>query len=119
MDIPAFRFMIRQITFVCCLLTSVPLTADDWPQFLGAHRNGISHEKGLLDTWPAGGPKEVWRVPGGVGMAGLAISRGHVLTLVQKDGRQLLIALDAASGQPQWQTDLAPEYKNQQGHGPR
>ena len=40
----------------------------EWPQFLGPQRNGISSETGLLDKWPATGPKEVWRVTGGVGM---------------------------------------------------
>src|SRR5439155_15021162 len=68
---------------------------------------------------PEGGPKEAWRAAGGVGMSGLAISRGRVVTLVQKDGKQWLIALDAQSGKPQWETPLAAEYKNQQGDGPR
>ncbi len=92
---------------------------DDWPQFLGPHRTGVSGEQGLLDKWPNGGPKEVWRASGGVGMSGLAISRGRLVTLVQKEGKQWAIALDAKSGQLQWQTPLADEYKNQQGNGPR
>ena len=44
----------------------------DWPQFLGPDRSGISREKGLLTAWPKDGPREVWRVAGGVGMSGLA-----------------------------------------------
>jgi outer membrane protein assembly factor BamB len=91
----------------------------DWPQFLGPSRNGVSDETGLLDNWPAGGPKEVWRSAGGVGMSGVAISRGRALTLFQTDGQQRLACYDAASGKPQWQTPLAPEYKNAQGDGPR
>lgn len=93
--------------------------AADWPQFLGPTRNGISSETGLLDQWPEGGPKILWRVPGGVGMAGLAISGGRLLTLVQKDGQQFVLALDAVTGKPLWQTPLASEYKNQMGDGPR
>jgi outer membrane protein assembly factor BamB len=96
-----------------------PLAAADWPQFLGAVRNGISAETGLLDQWPASGPKERWRVSGGAGMSGLAIREGRLITLVQKEGQQWLVALDAQTGQPQWQTPLAPEYKNNQGNGPR
>jgi outer membrane protein assembly factor BamB len=91
----------------------------EWPQFLGPHRNGISAETGLVDQWPTGGPKEVWRVKGGVGMAGLVIKDGRLLTLVQKDGQQWLAAHDARTGKPLWQTPLAPEYKNQMGDGPR
>ena len=49
--------------------------ASDWPQFLGPNRNGISAETDLLEEWPDGGPKELWRAAGGVGMSGLADSR--------------------------------------------
>ena len=91
----------------------------DWPQFLGPQRNGISQETGLLDRWPAGGPKEVWRVSGGVGMSGLAISRGRLVTLIQKDGEQQLVALDALTGKTVWERPLAPEYQNGMGNGPR
>jgi outer membrane protein assembly factor BamB len=94
-------------------------TDHDWPQFLGPNRNGISAETGLLDRWPAGGPKEVWRVAGGVGMSGLAISRGRLLTMIQTDGEQRVICLDAKTGKSIWQTPVAPEYKNGQGNGPR
>ena len=91
----------------------------DWPQFLGPQRNGISLETGLIDAFPATGPEELWRVPGGVGMSGLAISRGRLLTLVQKDGEQKLISLDATTGKTIWERTLAPEYKNGMGNGPR
>ena len=91
----------------------------EWPQFLGPQRNGLSAETGLLERWPADGPKEQWRVPGGVGMSGLAVSRGRVLTLVQRDQKQWLIALDAKSGEPVWQAPLAAWYRNPMGNGPR
>ncbi len=91
----------------------------DWPQFLGPTRSGISAESGLLDKLPEGGPKELWRAKGGVGMAGLAIADGRALTLVQRDGQQWLVALDAATGKHLWQTLLASQYTNQMGDGPR
>src|SRR5438876_11058049 len=56
-----------------------------WPQFLGPERNGVSSERGLIEAWPAGGIKEVWRAGGGVGMSGLAIREERLVTLVQKD----------------------------------
>ena len=31
-----------------------------WPQWRGPRRDGISDEKGLLDEWPADGPKLLW-----------------------------------------------------------
>src|SRR5262249_15240636 len=104
---------------ILSLVAAARIDAADWPQFLGPERNGFSAETGLLDKWPEGGPKEVWRVKGGGGMSGLAGRRGELATLGQKEGQQGLIALDAASGNPGWQTAIAPEYKNQQGDGPR
>ena len=95
-----------------------PVNAE-WPQFLGPDRNGISRETGLLTTWPDGGPEVLWRVPGGVGMSGLAIRGGRVVTLVQHDGKQWATAFDAKSGKSLWQTPVAPAYKNGMGNGPR
>ena len=91
----------------------------EWPQILGPQRNGLSAETGLLDRWPEQGPKVVWRAAGGVGMSGLAVSRGRVLTMVQREGKQWLVALNAQSGDSIWQTAIAPEYRNAMGNGPR
>ena len=37
------------------------LWADDWPQWRGPQRDGISKEKGLLKEWPKEGPKLFWQ----------------------------------------------------------
>ena len=110
------RVLISALLFATATASA---SAADWPQFLGPARNGISPETGLMKTWPAEGPKEVWRVKGGVGMSGMAVSGGKLMTLVQKDGQQWLLALDAKTGKSLWETPLAPEYKNQMGNGPR
>ena len=36
--------------------------ANDWPQWRGPQRNGISKETGLLKEWPKDGPKLLWHV---------------------------------------------------------
>lgn len=114
--------MLKTWSCVCAvllILTAEVQAEEEWPQVLGPHRNGISAETDLLDKWPEGGPKEVWRVPGGVGMSGLAISRGRLLTMVQTNGKQRVICVDAATGKPIWNSPVAPEYRNGQGDGPR
>jgi outer membrane protein assembly factor BamB len=95
------------------------VAGSDWPQHLGPNRTGISAERGLLHHWPAGGPREVWRVRGGGGMSGLAISRGRLVTLVQRSERQFVVAHDASNGKPLWETAVAPQYENTMGNGPR
>ena len=91
----------------------------DWPQFLGPGRNGVSSETGLIQSLTADSAKTVWKTPLGVGMSGIAISGGVACTLYQTDTEQLAVALDAKTGNPIWQTPLAPAYENSMGNGPR
>ena len=93
--------------------------AADWPQFLGPDRNGISPETGLINSWPDGGPREVWRVKGGVGMTGVAVKGDTACTMIQSDGQQRVLALNAETGATKWSTPVAVAYKNGQGDGPR
>ena len=93
--------------------------AADWPQFLGPDRNGISTETGLIDSWPEGGPREVWRVKGGIGMTGVAVKGDTACTMIQTDGQQRLLALNSETGATKWSTPVAPAYENGQGDGPR
>ncbi|HRX81612.1 MAG TPA: PQQ-binding-like beta-propeller repeat protein [Pirellulaceae bacterium] len=107
------------LVFLVLASTHALAQNNNWPQHLGPARNGISTEKGLLEAWPVGGPKEVWRVKGGVGMSGLAISGGRLYTLAQREGQQGVVAHDAATGAAIWRTAVAPAYENQMGDGPR
>jgi outer membrane protein assembly factor BamB len=120
------RFILVALLGVLILVGSTPTQSADkpavvaeWPQILGPNRNGISAETNLLDQWPTDGPQEIWRVRGGVGMSGLAISRGRLITVVQRDGNQTVVALDAKTGKPIWEQVVAPQYRNGMGDGPR
>ena len=44
------------------LWNPTPLHADNWPQWRGPQRDGISKENGLLKEWPKEGPKLLWKV---------------------------------------------------------
>jgi len=101
------------------LSSSVSVSAEDWPQFLGKHRTGVSSETGLLKAFPADGPVVRWRVPLGVGMSGVAVSAGRAYTLFQDDEHQYLVALSEAEGAEKWRTSFAPMYENAMGNGPR
>lgn len=100
-------------------LVSQHANGDDWAQFLGPQRNGVSAEKGLIDTWPADGPKIVWRTPLGVSMSGIAIADGAAYTMFQDDSQQYVVCLNAADGKERWRTPVAPMFENAMGHGPR
>ncbi|MFN7623784.1 MAG: hypothetical protein ACK5RS_11630, partial [Acidobacteriota bacterium] len=45
-------------------LGTTMVMAQDWPQWRGPQRTGLSSETGLLKTWPAEGPPRVWSING-------------------------------------------------------
>lgn len=92
---------------------------DGWPQFLGPNRNGISPADGLIQTWPADGPNVLWRVPGGVGMSGVAVAKQLAVTMWNSDNGQAVAVMDAKTGELKWKTVVAPNYENSMGDGPR
>src|SRR5436309_1218862 len=52
--------------------------ADDWPQWLGPGRDDVWKETGIVEKFPAGGPKILWRVPISGGYSGPAVAGGKV-----------------------------------------
>jgi outer membrane protein assembly factor BamB len=109
----------RYVVLLVAVFITGHASGGDWPQFLGPNRNGVSEEKDLIQRWPEKGPREVWRVRGGVGMSGLAISKGRCVTMLQRDGKQRLVAHETGKGAPLWDTVIAPAFENQMGDGPR
>lgn len=77
--------------------------AADWPQYYGPKRDSTSTEKGLLRTWPKGGPQVLWTVPVGIGYGGPAVVGGKVY-LLDRDDRvgDTLRCLDLATGKELW-----------------
>ncbi len=84
------------------LLAASPAFADDWPQWRGPQRNGISAETGWLEAWPEGGPPVAWRAEVGTGFSSFAVAGGRVLTLGNVDHVDTLFCLDAAKGTLLW-----------------
>ena len=109
-----------QGTFVAMLMCIAAVShGADWPQFLGPQRNGVSSETGLIDAFPAAGPKELWRIAGGVGMSACAIEGELGCTLIQDEKHQILLAFHPETGAILWRCPLAPAYTNSMGDGPR
>lgn len=101
---------------VCSMSSAL---AEEWSGYLGPRQDGTSSETALIESWGETGPKEKWRVAGGIGMSGIAIAEGKVVTLCQDETRQFAIALDLQTGQTLWKAELQAAYENQMGNGPR
>ena len=93
---------------------------DDWPQWRGANRDGISAERGLLKTWPAAGPPLAWQATGaGDGYSSFSSSHGRLYTLGARGGTEYVIAYDAATGKKLWEVAHGRRFGNDRGDGPR
>jgi outer membrane protein assembly factor BamB len=98
----------------------LPAHGEDWPQWRGPQRNDVSAETGLLKEWPPEGPKQLWVFKNaGNGYSGPAIVGGKLFTLGTRDGGEVLLALDATTGQELWATPLGKVLENKWGGGPR
>ena len=84
-------------------LPAFTVWAADWPQFLGPQRNSTSEEKGLLRSWPEGGPEILWSVNVGKGYGGPVVSDGKVYLLDRDDEvGETLRCLNLDDGKEQW-----------------
>jgi len=91
-----------------------PARADDWPQWRGPGRDGVSHETGWLEQWPASGPPVVWKANVGIGFSSFAVANNRVYTAGNANSADTIFCLDAHSGKVLWQhsypSDLGDKY---------
>ena len=90
-------------TLVILVIGLVNITAQDWPQYLGPDRNNISPQKGLLRSWPEGGPEVLWTVDLGIGYGGPVVKDGKVY-LLDRDNEvgDKLRCFDLDTGEELW-----------------
>ena len=114
-------------TLILCALsalTGATVAAGDWPQWGGANRDFKTDSTGLRDTWPDGGPRELWSRPLGEGYSAVAVSGGRVFTMYSVPGekREAVVALDAKTGKTVWehsyQAPPLPRMQLEYGPGP-
>jgi len=84
---------------------------DAWRQWGGPSRDFVVDAASLADTWPAGGPRSVWRRPLGDGHSSILVEEDRLFTMYRPPppgGRgwaaeEVVIALDEATGDTLWE----------------
>ncbi len=112
----------RLAVFSLAILLGSPMSGPggDWPQWRGPDRTDVSPETGLLKEWPAGGPKRIWLYKNaGNGYSGPAILNGKLFTMGTRDGAEIMVALNASTGEELWTASIGPMVKFDRGGGPR
>jgi outer membrane protein assembly factor BamB len=120
--------------FLTFLFVSATLRAEDWPQWMGSHRDNVWRESGLIEKFPDGGPKTLWSVPVAGGFAGPAVAGGRVYLTdyVTKEnvkvgnfdrkkftGTERVLCLDEATGEEIWKHEYPVTYGISYPAGPR
>ena len=102
------------VTLTAAALLTATALAEDWPQWRGTARTGISSETGLLTDWPGDGPKQLWQASVGIGFSGMTVAKGKLYTLGWADEKDTLYCLDAATGKQLWahsyEAELGDKY---------
>jgi len=95
--------------------------ADDWPQYLGVNRDGVYRGVPLAESWPASGPRVVWKKQVGAGFSGPVVADGKLILFHRIRGEEIVEALDVKSGAPIWRYAYATNYRDDFGfdEGPR
>ncbi len=107
-------------TAILCLLLAASARADDWPQFRGPTRTGISKEAGLLQSWTKAGPRLLWSVGTlGEGYSAPSVVGGRIYIAGSEGKTEKLFCLDAKDGKAVWSLDIGTLYENPWGGGPR
>jgi hypothetical protein len=108
---------------IACLFSSYS-TAEDWPSWRGTQRDDVSKEKGLMQSWPSGGPKKLWMSDdAGLGYAGFSVADGVLYTMGAFGGTEKLIAYRTVSKSSKnrkiWELEVGSLLTNGWGDGPR
>jgi outer membrane protein assembly factor BamB len=95
--------------------------AQDWPQFLGPARNGVYSGNDLAASWPPDGPAVIWKKEVGHGFASPVVAEGRLILFHRIGGKEVVEALDAATGRGIWSFDYPTTYRDDFGFddGPR
>lgn len=116
------------------VITSLPTTADDWPQWLGPRRDSVWRESGIVDRFPAQGLPVAWRTRVGSGYSGPAVAGGRVFVTDRitdappdeprgergrADGQERIHCFDEDTGRPLWQESYDCAYRFGYPSGPR
>jgi len=87
---------------------AAPTLPGEWPQWRGPERNAVSTEKGLLKSWPEGGPRLAWKAQGlGGGYGSLSIAGGRIYGMGYRGAEEIVWARDAKTGEEVWSTRIA------------
>jgi outer membrane protein assembly factor BamB len=98
------------IPLFCLILSSLPASSQDWPQWGGPQRDFKSNAVGLKTRWPASGPRRLWYRSLGGGHSAIVTDNGRLYTMYRKGEQEVVIALEASTGKTIWEYRYPAPY---------
>lgn len=95
-------------SFFILIVSASFVSAADWPQWRGPHRDAVVTDFTAPPTWP----KELqmkWSTPVGNGVATPALVGGKLYAFGYQDGKEVIRCLDADTGKELWKNEYATQ----------
>jgi outer membrane protein assembly factor BamB len=94
---------------------------EDWPEFLGPRQTGVSGETGLLEKWPATGPKVLWKKQIGEGYSAPSVRENRLVVFHRVGDEEVVECFTADTGEPLWKHSYPTSFIDPFGYngGPR
>ena len=131
LNLPRFRSdpdLMQNLQRVPLLSIGSPTAvSNEWPQWRGPNRDGLSPEAGFSKDWPTTGPPLLWEKAIGRGFSAPVVAAGRVYTMAQENApddtggetREAVLCWDAATGRELWKFRYLGGYEERMGSGPR
>jgi len=98
------------VASVAVLLVAAMASAEDWPQWRGLRRDGISRDTGLIKSWPETGPTLLWKHDLTGGYSAPIIARGRLIIQTEDKKEEIVRCLDPVSGKQLWEYRYPSDY---------
>jgi outer membrane protein assembly factor BamB len=92
-----------------------------WTQWGGPHRNFNTEAAGIKDTWPASGPRVMWKRALGEGYSSPVVENNVLYTMYGRSREEVVIAANAETGATLWEHATPMTFKSdaaEMGNGP-
>lgn len=114
------KFVIFALTVSVMLAAAQAAHAGDSPQFRGPKRDGVFEEKGLLKTWPEGGPAKLWVAKGlGKGFSSASVVQGKIYVTGMADDETGFVSILNLDGAVERRIPYGKETVEKQAPGSR
>lgn len=117
-----FRGKWLPVLLIHLCLIRVLAGEQDWPQFLGPQRNGVSsHAVIHPERWPESGPKPLWKKSAGIGFSSPVVAGNRVVVHHRMGDQDVVECFDATTGATLWNSKVPSTYRDDFGFeaGPR